>query len=442
MDHSVKCASHDNTSFFCLLTTMPLAADQRGGGFPEIKIMLRIQSPALIPLPLLAPLTMVVCALFSGSALAGPGDVFTPYVGIVVSHDDNLFRLSGPEEALLRLGTSSLSDTYRRLNVGLAIDKQISQQRITANLGLNRTAYNRFTQLDNDGKDLQVNLNWHLGTHVEGNIGTTYVESLTPFSDLRATTERNLRTQKRLFADGAWRFHPSWQVRGSVAQDKLNYALASQRGFNRDLNTEVVGIDYLSPTKSSVGIQAGHSSASYLSSINNYSQNELKGKIDWYATGKSRLQFLGGYVERKHDGAPERDYSGTNARVVATHALTGKIGLTANVYREIGSIDDLINSYSLNNGVSLEAAWEISPKTRLAAQLLNERRSYAPNAALVGQGGADREDTYRRASLIGNYAATRKWSLLLIAYRDQQTSNQTFGNYRATGLSLNSRYDF
>lgn len=404
--------------------------------------MLRIPSPALIPLPLLAPLTMAVFALFCGSAMAEPGDVFTPYAGLMVAHDDNLFRFSGPEDALLRVGTSSLSDTYRRLNVGLIIDKQISQQRLTANLGLNRTSYDRFTQLDNDGKDLQVKLNWHLGTHVEGNIGSTYVESLTPFSDLRATTERNVRTQKRMFADGAWRFHPSWQVRGSVDRDQLNYALASQRGFDRDLNTEVVGIDYLSPTKSSIGIQAGHSSAMYVSSINNYSQNELKGKIDWYATGKSRLQFLGGYVERKHDGAPERDYSGTNARLVATHALTGQVGLTANVYREIGSIDDLINSYSLNNGVSLEAAWEISAKSRLVAQLLNERRSFAPNSVQVAQGGADREDTYRRASLIGNYLATRKWSIMMIAYRDQQSSNQTFGNYRASGLSLNTRYDF
>jgi hypothetical protein len=289
---------------------------------------------------------------------------------------------------------------------------------------------------------LQVNLNWHVGTHVEGNLGATYVESLTPFSDLRATTERNLRTQKRTFADGVWRFHPSWQVRGGVTYDQLNYALASQRGFNRDLNTEVVGIDYLSATKSSIGIQAGHSSAAYVSSANNYSQNEFKGKIDWYATGKTRLQFLGGWVERKHDLAPQRDYSGTNARVVATHALTGQVRLTANVYREIGSIDDLLNTYSLNNGVNLEAAWEISAKSRLAAQLLNERRNYAPNSFSANPLVADREDTYRRMSLIGNYMPTRKWSIMLIAYRDQQSSNQTFGNYRATGLSLNTRYDF
>jgi exopolysaccharide biosynthesis operon protein EpsL len=425
-----------------LLTMMPLATDSLNGEILEITPMTCVSSPALIPLPLLAPLTLVICGLFSGGAMAEPGDVFTPYAGVMVSHDDNLFRLSGPEDAQLRLGTSNLSDTYRRLNLGLNIDKQISQQRLTVNLGLNRTAYNRFSQLDSDGKDLQVNLNWHLGTHVQGNLGATYIEALTPFSNFRATTERNLRTQKRTFADGAWRFHPSWQVRGSVAYDQLNYALSTQRGFNRELNTEVFGIDYLSATKSSVGVQAGHSSATYVSFLNNYSQNEFKGKIDWYATGKSRLQFLGGWVERKHDLAPERDYSGTNARVVATHQLTGQVGLTANLYREIGSLDDLINSYSLNNGVSLEAAWEISSKTRLAAQLLNERRSFALNPTLANQQTSDRQDTYRRMSLIGNYLPTRKWSIIMIAYRDQQSSNQTFGNYHATGLSLNTRYDF
>ncbi|MDY7576642.1 XrtB/PEP-CTERM-associated polysaccharide biosynthesis outer membrane protein EpsL [Actimicrobium sp. CCI2.3] len=408
--------------------------------------MPRLSSPALIPLPLLAPLSMAVCALFCGSAMAAPEsepvDVFTPYVGVMVSHDDNLFRFSNPDDAFRRSGNSSLSDTYRRLNVGLNIDKQISQQRLTVNLDLNRTAYNRFSFLDNDGKNLQTNLNWHLGKHVEGNLGASYVESLTPFSDLRTTTERNLRTQKRTFADGAWRFHPSWQVRGGVTYDQLNYALASQRSFNRDLTTEVVGIDYLSPTNSTVGVQAGHSSATYESPLNNYSQNEFKGKIDWYATGKSRLQFLGGWVERKHELTPTRDYSGTNARVVATNQLTGQVGLTANLYREIGTIDDLTTSYSLNNGVSLEAAWEISAKTKLAAQLLNERRSYAANSVLANVLVSDREDTYRRMSLTGNYMPTRKWTIMMIAYRDQQSSNQSTGNYHATGLSLNTRYDF
>lgn len=404
--------------------------------------MLRISLTALISLPLLIPVTFVAEALFCGNALAESGDLFSPYVGLSVSHDDNLFRFSHPEDASLRLGASGLSDTYRRLDVGLNVDQRISQQRLTANLGLNRTAYNRFTQLDNDGKDLQAKLNWHLYAHVHGNIGVAYVESLTPFSDLRVSTERNLRTQKRSYADSTWRFHPSWQVHGSVGYDALNYVIASQRAFNRDLSTEVVGIDYLGITKSSVGVQAAHSSATYVSSINNYSQNEFKGKIDWSATGKSRLQFLGGWVERKHDFAPERDFSGTNVRIVATHDLTGKVALTAKVYREIGSIDDLINSYSLNNGINLEATWETSAKIRLAAQLLSEHRSYAPNSVLANLVVSDREDTYRRLSLVGKYMPSRKWSVVVTAYRDQQSSNQAFSHYHTAGLSLNTRFDF
>ncbi|WP_344762871.1 XrtB/PEP-CTERM-associated polysaccharide biosynthesis outer membrane protein EpsL [Actimicrobium antarcticum] len=411
--------------------------------------MSRTPPPVLLSRPLLAPLAIAISTMFCGSALAEPGDVFVPYVSVMASHDDNLYRLGSEEEGQRRLGTTNLSDTSRRLGVGLDIDKMISQQRLIASLNMSRTTYDRFSNLNNDGKNASVKLNWHLGSKVEGNVGTSYVEALTPFSDFR-TTERNIRSQKRVFADAAWRFHPSWRISTSASRDQLSYDLSSQRANDRNLNSEIIGIDYLSAGNGSIGLQMGHSTGAYrypellgqFQIANDYSQDDFKAKIDWIATGKTRLQFLGGLVQRKHDAFSDRDFSGFNARLVATHQLTGKITLTANVYREIGSVDDTTASYTLNNGVSVVSSWSVSSKIRLDAQIRNEKRAYAGTPILPSIPLSDRADTYRNLSLTANYMPTRKWTIGLNAYRDQQSSNQAIGAYRANGMTLNTRYEF
>ncbi|MFT5535219.1 MAG: exopolysaccharide biosynthesis operon protein EpsL [Candidatus Paceibacteria bacterium] len=413
--------------------------------------MLRLSSPALIPLPLLAPLTMAVCALFCTNAVANPEDVFQPYVGLSYAHNDNVYGLSSAEQGRA-LGIDSLADTYRVMSAGINIDKQISQQHLIANLGLSRSNYDRFTQLDNDGKNALVKLDWQIGSRITGNIGASYAEALSPDRGF-VTQERNLRTQKQVFFDGAWRFHPSWQVRGKMTRDQLAYALESQRANDRNVNAEEIGIDYLSAGSGSIGLQAGHSTGAYkfpelvgqfnqFRIGNDYSQNEFKGKIDWIASGKTRLQFLGGWVERKHAAFTDRDFSGPNARLIANYALTSKIALTANVYREIGSVDDTTASFTLNNGVSLGSTWDLTSKVQLSANASTVKRKYDGTPALPTLQLSTRSDSYRNISVGANYIPTRKWSISLNAYRTEQSTNFQQGNFTSNGVTLSTRYAF
>ncbi|UUZ49878.1 hypothetical protein LP420_06980 [Massilia sp. B-10] len=61
-------------------------------------------------------------------------------------------------------------------------------------------------------KDLRVNWNWHLGDHLDGNLGTSYVKALAPFVNFHGR-ERNLRSERRQFADAGYLLHPSWRLR-------------------------------------------------------------------------------------------------------------------------------------------------------------------------------------------------------------------------------------
>ena len=197
------------------------------------------------------------------------------------------------------------------------------------------------------------NLNWHLASHLDGNLGVSYTQALTPYTEFHST-ERNLRTQTREYWDGKWYFHPSWSLHGGLSQYKLEYDLATQKFGDRTEDASEIGLDYLAASSSSIGVLMRHTRGGFpkpqligpLVVDNSYRQDEYKGKLDWLITGKTRVQFLGGWVQRKHDSFPARDSSGPGARLIADWLSTGKTSMNINVWREIYSSDDLTASYT------------------------------------------------------------------------------------------------
>jgi predicted chitinase len=63
--------------------------------------------------------------------------------------------------------------------------------------------------------------------------------------------------------------------------------------------------------------------------INAYEQNEVKAKVDWQLTGKTWLQFLGGWAKREYDNNPQRDSSEPSARLTAYWKATGKTAFSS-----------------------------------------------------------------------------------------------------------------
>ncbi|NMM39112.1 MAG: putative exosortase B-associated extracellular polysaccharide biosynthesis transporter EpsL [Glaciimonas sp.] len=385
-------------------------------------------------------------------AFAAENDVFRPYVGYSFSYDENVLGI--PDGANPK--GEKLSDTSRRAEAGLAFNKRISQQVLSAKLNLAHVTYDRLGALNNDSKDLLANWNWHVGDRLEGNLGASYVEALTPYANGQTPfvnfniQEPNLRTQRREFVDGAWRLHPSWRLRSGLSRDTLNYDLDSQKTGNRVEDSSELGLDYLARSGSTVGIQLRHTRGDLpnpqqigaLVVDNSYDQNEIKAKINWLLTGKTQLQFLGGHVQRKHDFFSARDYSGLNARLIANWQATGKIGVTLSGWREIGALDDLTASYTLNQGVSIGSTWDLTSKLRLDGQLKHETSDYSGAAAFTSLLPADRKDIFRTASLKLTYRTTDHLQLAALLYRKNRDSNIAGNSTPNNGMMLSSRYEF
>lgn len=366
-------------------------------------------------------------------AQADEGDVFTPYVGYGMFHDDNLLRAPN--------GGNRVSDSWRRTTFGVRVDKSISRQQLTADLSINDTRYDRFDQYDHDGRKLGANWKWALGNHFSGNVGSRLIEDLTPFED---TFTRSVRTQRRTYIDGGWRFHPSWRVRAAYSRDGLDYEEIPSAKLQ--LNTSEVGIDYLARSHNRAGLLFRHSVGEYpnsnIGTASNYTQDEIKANILWQLTGKTGLEFLGGWAQRRYNDASARDFTGPDARLTVNWEATGKTSFKLATWRELGSSSDLSANYSRNTGTSVAATWQATAKIGVDASASVEDRDYNGIAFLPDIPPSERSDRYRKDTIGITYFPLRQWRVNASVYRQQLDSNLTDKKYSTNGIQLTTRYEF
>jgi exopolysaccharide biosynthesis operon protein EpsL len=341
------------------------------------------------------------------------------------------------------------SDRMTQSQAGLVVDRPFGRQRLTATAKVSRVTFDHYDQFDYNGKDLKADLAWELGNRFSGNLGGSYVETLTPFSDYN-TSQRNLRTSRREYVNGAWKLHPRWQVRAGYTRNRSEYELLVQRINNRTENLAEVGADYLAPSGSRVGLVARRLKGEYLNprtigSVrldSDYTQEELKANINWRFSGVTSIQVLAGYAKREYESSSSRDSSGANGRASVVWAPLGKVKFTAEIWREFAAVESLIVSNSLNKGASVGAAWDISAKVQANANVRHEKRQFEqlPTSTFIGE-TSDRLNSVQ-AGL--TYAPTLGSQLGITAFRENRRGSPVVGtnDYRANGVSINASVQF
>ncbi|QJQ00681.1 EPS biosynthesis protein [Herbaspirillum rubrisubalbicans] len=381
---------------------------------------------------------------------ADPGQVVVPYVQYTYLHDDNLLRLSGPDAAQTAFGSPRLSDNVQSKQGGLRIDKTLSRQHILLDASATKNTFDHFSQFDNDGRDLKADWGWVLGEHVSGNLGYVYSRSLTPFQNFRVL-QANIRTMDTKYLNVAWQLHPDWAVHVQASKFGLAYDLLSQQSNNFTQNIAEFGVDYTPRSGSTAGLQVRRTTGRYpfdsvigTGTVNNsFVQEDYKAKIVWLYSDKTKLQFLGGVTQRERDAAaPGSGYRGLNARLIGDWAATAKTGFTANLWREIGGVNDIDANFALTTGASLVASYLPTAKLRFDGLVDYEHRNYNGASIVTGVTPSTRRDNYEKATLSLTYSPTTSLSLMLAVYRENLKSNINSFSYLSNGISLTSRYEF
>ena len=402
--------------------------------------------PRIFPL---AALLATLCTIPAGAApdpiAAGPFGSFHPYLAVGYFHDDNLFRIAEDRPAF----DGQRGDSARYATGGLYFDKMMSRQKIYLQGKLTKVKFSHFKQLDYDGKDLLGLWDWQLGNVFSGSAGASYEQTLAPYIDFRSN-ERNLRKHKRQHADGAWKLHPSWQVRAGAARDKYNYELAAQRFNNRTEDMAEAGFDYTPRSGSTAGlvlrrIKGKYSNKRMLGGAplnDDFTQDELKARVNWKVTGITSIQVLAGYAKRKHAVLGPRNAKGLNGRVSASLNPRKKLRVNAAAWREFAPIESNLVTYSLNRGASVGASWDATAKLRVDAALSKERRNY--DGRLLANAPPDIRDRITTASLGATWQA-RPSMQVNTSYAHQRRKGADFlgnGSFKANTVSITASAQF
>jgi exopolysaccharide biosynthesis operon protein EpsL len=391
------------------------------------------------------PLALLAGALCAASVHAGPNDALQASVGVGYLYDDNLFRLADGQPAY----DGTRADGARQGWLALLFDHSYGRQHLLGHARFTRVAYDHFTQLNYNGEDAALNWDWQLGNHLQGKAGAAYQQSLAPYADFRSS-ERNLRTERHVFFDGAWRAHPSWQLRAAGARDTYNYDLSSQRYSNRTENALEAGLDYVPAGGSSIGVLARRVEGRYpnlrpfgnLLVSDNFDQDELKLKVDWKASAISTLQLTAGHARRRYAVGGEHDAAGFNGRATWSVDRGGKLRWNVAAWREFAAIESDLVSYSLNKGASATVSVDATAKVRVEAGVNALRRNF--NAISGTAVPRELQDTLRQASLSTVWAPRARVAVTLALAHERRSGLPFLGNgsFRANTVNLNLSAQF
>ena len=387
--------------------------------------------------------------IFISSATSAEGIVdIKPYVSANINYDDNVFRLSSPEQAKAILGSTETSDTVKQTNLGVVVNLRLSRQLLTASTSINESKYNRFKNLDNTGKSNSLRWSWRLGNDVYGEISASKSEAIAGFNETNSPV-KNLRTSSGQIATINWNFHPDWTLNLIQERTQLENALVSSNMLDREDVTNQFGIRYQSQIGNELGLAYRISDSSYPNRTgltlaifgNETTQKDIIVTAAWSPFKKTRISTQISQASLIHKNSIQPDFNGLSQRWNLDYSLTGKTSVNLTAYQELSAVDDLLSTNVRLRGFSINPIWNATGKITLHAGLGYEERNYLGSVG-IPISNSDRYDESKQANISIAYTPTRK-SLVELKYQgEDRTTNDINAGYQYNNINFSVRYDY
>ena len=260
----------------------------------------------------------VWCLIFFSIPSIAEGIIdIKPYVSTSIDYDDNVFRFSSPEQAKAAFGSSTTSDTVKRVDLGIDINLRLSRQLLTLSSNINESRYNRFKILDNTGKSNRLSWSWRLGSDVYGELTASKNEAIAGFNEIKQPVN-NLRTSSHQIANINWNLHPDWTLSTSYEKAKTGNNLSDFKALDREDDIYESGIRYLNQRGTQVGLSYRVADSNFPSRTgftqlffgDESTQKEIIANLAWLPTSKTRISARISQVSLSHPGLSIRDFNG------------------------------------------------------------------------------------------------------------------------------------
>lgn len=388
------------------------------------------------------------------------GDVISLTAGIAVTRDSNVARVADTVD-VSQFGASSRADTYLKGSLGVKFDRQISQQRITANAQVDGFKYSDYSNFDNIGYQAGVNYDWVIGRPFFGQVGFNLGRYEPAVQDNLVVAQagkpvRNQIDRQFFYLSGGMRFTPSWSLIGRVDSERYRNSLASSQVGDSNLGGYELGARYAPGTGTELDFVYRRVSGDLLNlqtvsatgepqfaTSNDYKQDQLLARIRYRPSEDSLLAGQVGLTKRAYDEQGSlRDFNGLTAGFNVEWAPTGATTMRVSVLRDIAPQEgNAVASYAETTSIALRPSIRLTGK--ITINPFYEHIEYAYKGE-VSQAAAGRKDTLQNFGVGLNYEFRRNLNILLDVRRESRDSNlpNGLGNFTANVFTVGMQARF
>lgn len=379
--------------------------------------------------------------VLAGGARADAEDTLSWLAGMMVRHEDNLFRLPAGADTLALLGKDTRADDITIASLGFRLDKKFALQRVELESTLNLYRYRNFRYLDFDGKDYRGTWHWHLTPRLGGKLTADGRQLQANFADNQNYSSVNTRTTRNLRFDVDWRLLGGWYLTGGVAENRSVNSQEFRAEDSSRYRPVEVGAKYVAESGAAVTVGHRHGTGQFpgreLDSATlldtGFRQAESELLLRWPVSGRSTLDGRLTHVTRRHDHFSERDYSGNAGLLGYSWSPTGKLKFAVEARRDLGSFQTSYASYQVYDSLVVAPTWQMDAKLALRGRVEGGRRDFRGG---VANDAASRLDRMRAAELTLDWTPLRTLVVSAALKQERRTSSLAELDYRVNSASL------
>lgn len=362
-------------------------------------------------------------------------------VSLELRDEDNPFRLAPQADARSLLGTAARDDQVHVLGLGLRYDKTWSRQRLELAADASAWRYRTHSQFDFYATGYLAAWHWQWTPVLSGLLQAGRQQSLRNYADFSNFSIRNVFTEESRRAALDWSAGGGWHASGALTEHRARNSDAAAAAGDDVRRGGELGVRWVSPAdnvaalllRQAHGRYEGRVPNPFLALGSDFDDREVEARLDWKVGSATRLDARAGWLARRHETFPERDFSGPVGRIAANWAASGKVRVRLGAGRQLSSFQELANSYYVARDVEVAPRWQASARTGLELRWVRTERDYRGALLVLGP---QRQDEMMATTLTADWNPGRRTRLAFYWQRERRDSNYEQFVWRARTLGL------
>ena len=336
--------------------------------------------------------------------------------------------------------TQEQSDDIGVLSVGVKAERDYGLQHFKADVEASRYRYRELSRLNYSTLNYTAAWDWKVTPALHGVLSADR-RQFRDITDIAGRSEIGRRTERAEVLEGIYDIDGVWRALAGVSRTSTSSTAPVTWDASPTVRSARAGAGYEWRSGSSLFARYRRGDGEYKqvqaisqAAAADFRENEFDLQLKWILTGKTSLEARLGHLERNHDNAPARDFSGPVGSASVNWAATGKTRVAAGVFRDLSSSGLETGGHVKNTRWFVGPVWSATAHTTVNARYERIARSW--HDVVPGLPESGRRDTIQSGTIGVDWTPRRIVTLSASVRGDRVKSSQAGASYRNTGVAL------